>query len=383
MNLPLEPLFQPFTFKDVTLRNRFVMSAMTRCFSPGGVPDANVAAYYARRARANVGLIVTEGTGVDHPSSLGSSGSDEKDIPVMHGEAALAGWKRVVDDVHDAGGVIFPQLWHMGPMRQAGTGPHPEAPSSRPSGLWGPSGRTSLPGKYLLQVGSRTAPMSEEEIADVIAAFARSASNARSVGFDGIALHGAHGYLIDAFFWQQTNERTDAFGGDIVRRGRFASDIVRAIRAAVGPRMPILFRFSQWKIQDYDAVLVQSPQELETFLAPLVDAGVDIFDVSARILTRPAFADSPLTIAGWTRKLSGRPVMAVGGVGLTRDLMTSLEGGTGILNNLQPTLDLFLRGEFDLLGSARNLLNDPEWVNKVRAGQPFLPFDPQAYSRLY
>ncbi len=378
----LEPLFQPFALRDLRLRNRFVMSPMTRERSPAGVPGLDVAEYYRRRAQGNVGLIITEATGVDHPASLGSTGADERDIPVLHGEAALAGWRRVVDGVHAAGGVIFPQLWHMGPMRVSGTGPHPEAQSCRPSGLWGPEGRTTQPRDYLARVMPPTEPMTAQEIADVIAAYGRSAANAKAAGFDGVAVHGAHGYLIDAFLWHETNRRVDLYGGDIVCRTRFAAEVVHAIRRSVGPQFPIMFRFSQWKLQDYDAMLATTPQELQMILAPLVEAGVDIFDTSTRIFSRPAFSGSALTLAGWTRKLTGKPVMTVGGVGLTRDLLSSLTHGTGTVNNLQSVLEHFQRGEFDLVGSARSLLNDPYWVDKVRAGQPFKPFRPQAYSEL-
>lgn len=127
-----EPLFAPLSIRNVTLRNRIVMSPMTRSFSPRGVPGENVAAYYSRRAEGETGLIITEGVGIDHPSALGEAGLGEADIPEMHGAEALAGWKRVVDAVHAQGGVIFPQLWHMGVMKEAGTGAYPEAPPMRP-----------------------------------------------------------------------------------------------------------------------------------------------------------------------------------------------------------------------------------------------------------
>src|SRR3546814_852750 len=107
----VDPLFEPFNLAGLKLRNRFVMSPMTRNFSPGGIPGDNVAAYYRRRAKADVGLIVTEGIGIDHPAALGSGSMGEHDVPVLHGEAVQA-WKRVVDGVHAAGGLIVPQLWH-------------------------------------------------------------------------------------------------------------------------------------------------------------------------------------------------------------------------------------------------------------------------------
>lgn len=378
----VEPLFQPLTIRSRTLRNRIVMSPMTRTHSPGGVPGADVAAYYRRRAAAEVGLIVTEGAGIDHPSALGSGSMGEDNVPFLHGEAALAGWRRVVDAVHAEGGLIVPQLWHMGVMRLAGTGAHPEYPSSRPSGTWGPTAKAMLPPPYLEQQAQPTAPMTDSEIGDVIAAYGRGAADARATGFDGVAVHAAHGYLIDTFFWAETNHRTDRWGGDLKRRAAFGIEVVKAMRAAIGPDLPLLFRWSQWKQQDYGAQLARTPDELGELLGPLADAGVDVFDTSTRILTAPAFAGSDLTLAGWVRKLTGVTTMAVGGVGLSKDLQSSFEGGAVAVDNLAPIVDRFEAGEFDLLAVGRSLLVDPRWALKARAGQPFTSFSPQAYGIL-
>ncbi|MET0375883.1 MAG: hypothetical protein ABW128_16705, partial [Rhizorhabdus sp.] len=138
-----EPLYQPLTVRGMTVRNRIVMAPMTRGFSPGGVPGPDVAAYYARRAEGDCGLIVTEGVAVDHPTALGDAGLDEKNVPYMAGDAVLAGWRNVVDEVHAAGCKIVVQLWHQGVLRKPGTGPNPEIASVSPSGLWGPLGRQS------------------------------------------------------------------------------------------------------------------------------------------------------------------------------------------------------------------------------------------------
>ena len=133
MRQELDPLFTPFTCGSLTTANRFVMSPMTRNFSPNGVPGLGVADYYARRSQ--MGLVITEGVGPDHPAALGDGTTGGPALPLMVGDAALASWKSVVDAVHAAGGKIAPQLWHMGPIRLAGTGPHPGAASMRPSGM--------------------------------------------------------------------------------------------------------------------------------------------------------------------------------------------------------------------------------------------------------
>ena len=377
VSIDVEPLFQPLRLRGLTLSNRIVMAPMTRSFSPDGVPGADVAAYYRRRAEGGTGLLITEGVGVDHPAALGEAGLGESDLPHLYGARALAGWKQVVDGVHAAGGKVIPQLWHQGVMRAQGTGPNPQAPSIRPSGLWGPSGRmTSCEADYLEQVRAPTRPASESDIQDVIDAYARSARHARELGFDGVAIHGAHGYLIDTFLWDETNRRGDAWGGDRRARARFATEVVRAIRREAGEAMPIFFRFSQWKQQDFKARLANTPQELEEVLGPIADAGVDVFDGSVRYFDRAEFDGSPLNLSGWAKKLTGKLAMAVGGIGLDRGFYDSRrDGRAGGSDNISLLMARFQRGEFDLVAVGRALLNEPTWARKLRDGQELPPFD--------
>jgi 2,4-dienoyl-CoA reductase-like NADH-dependent reductase (Old Yellow Enzyme family) len=376
----VRPLFQPLRIRNLTVPNRIVMAPMTRSFSPGGIPGENVAAYYRRRAEGETGLIITEGVGIDHPAALGEAGLGEKDIPQMHGEAALDGWGEVVKQVHAAGGIIFPQLWHQGVMRIAGTGPHPQAASCRPSGIWGPAGRlTALNPIQVEALLPPTPAMSESDIADVISAYGRSAGYAKQLGFDGIAIHGAHGYLIDTFLWGECNQREDSWGGDLTRRSRFAAEVVKAIRAAVGEELPIVFRFSQWKQQDFRARLASTPQELEAVLGPVSDAGVDVFDASVRYFNRPEFEGSTLNLAGWARRLTGKLSMAVGGIGLDKGYYDSKRaGGSQAVHDFQPLMDRFNRSEFDLVEVGRSLLNDPQWTRKLRRGEPHVPFSEES-----
>ena len=161
----------------------------------------------------------------------------------------------------------------------------------------------------------------DEDIADVVAGFGRAASDAAAAGFDGLALHGAHGYLIDAFLWGETNRRAAPWGGDAASRTRFAVEVVKACRAAIGEDMPLIFRFSQWKQQDFRAKLAGTPQELETILCPLADAGVDLFDASVRYFNTPAFPkENELSLAGWAKKLTGKLSGAVGGIGFSKGM---------------------------------------------------------------
>ena len=156
-------LFTPVRLGNLELPNRIAMAPMTRRRSPDYTPGPDVAAYYARRARAGVGLIITEGTTVDH-----SVATISDSIPAFHGHA-LEGWKQVLAEVHAAGGKIMPQLWHLGMARDAAFAPNPDKPSVGPSGLVQPGERKSE-------------PMTEQEIADVVDAFARGAADAKALG---------------------------------------------------------------------------------------------------------------------------------------------------------------------------------------------------------
>jgi len=185
--------------------------------------------------------------------------------------------------------------------------------------------------------------MGAPDIADTIAAFARAAGAAKRLGFDAIELHGAHGYLIDQFFWEGTNLRQDGYGGGtLVQRGRFAADILKAVRAEVGPDYPVIIRLSQWKQQDYAVQMARTPQEMEAWLQPLADAGADIFHCSQRRFWEPEYAGSDLNFAGWAKKLTGKPTITVGSVGPYVGLFGTVWGimnaFRGLANMAQATL---------------------------------------------
>ncbi|WP_461111062.1 NADH:flavin oxidoreductase [Streptomyces calidiresistens] len=347
-------LFRPFSLGSLRLPNRVVMAPMTRRLSLGGVPGADVAGYYARRAAGGVGLIVTEGTYIDHPTA-----GEHADVPRFHGEDALLGWKGVVEAVHAAGGRIMPQLWHVGPARMPGAPPFPDAPVFTPSGL-GPDGTP---------IGEAGPVPTTGDIEAVVTAFAEAAATARRLGFDGVELHGAHGYLIDSFLWEGTNRRTDAYGGDPVARTRFATEVIAAVREATSPDFPVVLRISQWKAVDYTARLAHSPAELESILAPLVEAGVDAVHASTRRYWEPEFEGSRLNLAGWVKKLTGLPVISVGSVGLDEVFTTAFTGGGARPTGIEQLVERLDEDEFDLIAVGRALLTDPEWAEKIRTGR--------------
>lgn len=352
---PTDTLFRPLRIGSLALDNRIVMAPMTRTFAPGGVPTEQIAAYYRRRAEGGVGLILSEGTVVDRPQSR-----NEPAIPFFHGDAPLAGWQGVIDAVHAAGGRMGPQIWHTGSVRGQ-SGWEPEQTVESPSGL-------VAPGK------ERGATMSEADIADTVSAFARAAADAKRLGFDTVEIHGAHGYLIDQFFWSGTNRRDDRYGGETLgQRSRFAAEIVSAIRRAVGPDFPVILRVSQWKQQDYAARLAETPALMEDWLGPLVEAGVDVLHCSQRRFWEPEFpeidGENGLNFAGWAKKLTGATTISVGSVGLSGDFISAFGGEASTGVGLDRLVERMERDEFDLIAVGRALLSDADWVRKVRDGR--------------
>ena len=173
-----------------------------------------------------------------------------------------------------------------------------------------------------------------------IRAFGQAARSAERLGFDGLEIHGAHGYLLDQFFWDGTNQRADGYGGDLVARTRFAVEVIREIRSQVSPEFPVCLRFSQWKLQDYTAKLAQNPAELESFLAPLAAAGVDLFHCSQRRFWEPEFEGSRLNLAGWTRKLTGKPTVTVGSITLNEEFTRTFQSAdTAAVTGIDELLD--------------------------------------------
>lgn len=351
-----EVLFEPLQIGPMHLANRIVMAPMTRGFAVDGYVGALQVDYYRRRAEGGTGLIISEGVAVDRPA-----GRNEPYVPKFYGDA-LGGWQPVIDGVHAAGGVMAPQLWHTGSVRSATNKEwEPDGPVESPSGL--------------IQPGvARGEAMSEQAIADTIAAFAQAAADARRMGFDCVELHGAHGYLIDQFFWDGTNTRTDAWGGEtIAERSRFAAQMIRQIRIAVGPDFPIILRVSQWKQQDYKARLTHSPEEMAQWLLPLVEAGVDVLHCSQRRFWEAEFpeidGENGLNFAGWAKKLTGAVTISVGSVGLSTDMMRVFEGECAEPASLDGLIRRMEAREFDLIAVGRALIVDPDWANKVREGR--------------
>ena len=211
-------LFTPIQLGDLTLRNRIVMAPLTRMRSgENNVPTKLNATYYAQRASA--GLIISEATQV----SLQARGYDRS--PGIHSAEQIAGWRLVTDAVHQAGGVIFLQLWHAGRTSHPAIQPNHELPVA-PSAIaaeghaYVPDGRPDLVVPRALETS---------EIPGIVKQFRQGAENALAAGFDGVEIHGANGYLIDEFIEDGSNKRNDSYGGSIENRTRFLREIIEAV----------------------------------------------------------------------------------------------------------------------------------------------------------
>lgn len=347
------PLFTPFKLGRLCLRNRIAMAPMTREAAPGGVPTPEMASYYARRAEGGTGLIITEGVAPDPAGCFGAA------VPRLFGKEAVAGWCPVVEAVHAEGAAIFAQIWHVGAFSPSMIGMADSLPPGvdrlSPSGL-------AAPGRPFGRA------MRDGDIADTIRAFADAAAAARSAGFDGVEIHGAHGYLIDQFLCPETNRRDDQYGP--ASRTRFAVELVRAVRRAAGPDFPIGFRLSQWKQLDFTARLATDPSQLAALVEPLADAGVDLFHCSTRRFWEPEFDGDDRTLAAWVKALSGRPTITVGSVTLGVDFKAP--GGKALAETVVGHVARLERGIeqgwFDLVAIGRSLLANADWVRLVSNG---------------
>jgi N-ethylmaleimide reductase len=217
-----DALFEPFRLGPYLLKNRVVMSPMTRSRSPGEVPNTLNAEYYAQRA--NAGLIVVESTAVS------AEGLGWIDSPGVYTRAQIDGWRTVTDAVHARSGRIFAQLWHSGRCSHVAVQPGgeaPVAPSVVPS-----KGRSRTPLGRLEHSVPRA--LARDEIPGVVEQYRRAASNALDAGFDGVEVHAGNGYLIDQFLRDCTNQRTDDYGGSARNRARLMWEVMRAVAAECG-----------------------------------------------------------------------------------------------------------------------------------------------------
>jgi N-ethylmaleimide reductase len=335
---PVPALFTPFRIGDIALRNRIVMAPLTRNRATRGndAPNALNVEYY--RQRAGAGLIITEGTQVSQ------QGQGYVWTPGMYTAEQIAGWKAITDAVHAEGGAIVAQLWHVGRVSHVSLQPGGQAPVA-------PSARVANTKTYIesgFAAVSAPRELSLDEIPAIIGEFVTAAQNAKAAGFDGIELHGAHGYLIDQFLRDGSNTRTDAYGGSIENRVRFALEVIEAV-SKVFPKGRVGIRISP--VSPANDARDSDPQALFMHLAArLSEAGIAFIHV-VEGATREARDYLPFDYAALRKAFSGA---YIANNGFTREL----------------AIETIETGSADAIAFGRLFIANPDLVERLRRDAP-------------
>jgi len=336
-------LFDPIRIGDIDLANRIVMAPLTRNRAgPGQVPSALAVEYY--RQRASAGLIISEATQVC------PEGQGYLDTPGIHSAEQVAGWRRVTDAVHAAGGRIVAQLWHVGRISHVWLQPKGQPPVSS-------TGRRAeartLTGEGWLPV-SAPRPLRSEEMPAVVASYRHAARCAMDAGFDGVEVHGANGYLIEQFLRDSINDRTDAYGGSIENRARLLIEVMQAVVGEIGGGRTGL-RLSPVTPAN-DAAQDSNAQALYEYavqqLAPLKLAFLEVVEGS----TGGPRDFAPFDYAALRRKFAG----------------------AWMVNNgyqRQMAIDIVAGGAADLVSFGRPFIGNPDLVRRLREDRPLAAFD--------
>jgi N-ethylmaleimide reductase len=336
-------LLSPVKLGAYELPNRIVMAPLTRNRAgAGNVPHELNAVYYAQRASA--GLIITEATQIS-PQGLGYPAT-----PGIHSAEQVAGWKRVTQAVHDRGGRIFLQLWHVGRISHPSLQPNGELPVA-PSAI-APAGMAATYEGEKPFVTPRALEIAE--IAAIVEDYRRAAQNALDAGFDGVEIHGANGYLIDQFLRNGSNQRTDQYGGSIENRSRFALEVVEAVTSVwgadrVGIRLSPSGTFNSMSDSD--------PQALFSYLVSQLDRyNLAYIHIVEPRIDNGAPEGQNLT-AGFFRSVFSGPIIAAGGY-------DQALGEAAIAND-----------EADLIAYGRWYISNPDLVERFAANAELNPYD--------
>ncbi len=342
-------LFENYRLKNIQLSNRIVMAPMTRTRSKNGIMTDMNAEYYGQRA--SVGLIITEGT------SISDSSMGYLYVPGIYNAAQTESWKLVTKNIHDKGGKVFTQLWHVGRVSHISNQPNhfqPVAPSAilaKESTAWGIE--NGVEGR--VQVSEPRA-LVKGEIPEIIADYVKAARNAMQAGFDGIEIHGANGYLIDQFFNPDTNLRTDEYGGTIENRARFVLEVIDAIAAEIGADK-IGLRVSPYGTQ-HDMSIFADLQEFYHYLASEL-AKRDIAYVHLHDQGQ-LYSDHVDFIQKFRNWYQGTIIFA------------------GFLSK-EKAEELIEKGLVDLAAFGRPLISNPDFVERLLNDLPLSPGDRNTY----
>jgi 2,4-dienoyl-CoA reductase-like NADH-dependent reductase (Old Yellow Enzyme family) len=331
-------VFSTFQLKRYRLKNRLGVAAMTRMSSPGdGIPRKDVLEFLVRRATNGAAIVFTEGIVTDYESAQGYPRQGR-----LLTQRQIDAWRPVVKAIKDAGAVAIAQLFHCG--RVAWPEVNPAGRIIAPSAI-APKQKNLLTGKPYPDPDE----MSRFDIEHVVSGFVESAKGAMAAGFDGVEIHGAHGYLITQFLSATSNQRTDDYGGSVENRFRFARDIIRAVRPVVPGDRLISFRISNWGIADTEVSLFQNREEWQEMIRLLSAEPVDAISVSTYEYDAKAFGTEK-TMAGLTREVTKLPLLICGKI------------------HDRTTCEDALR-DADIALAAKSMLLNPNWVEDVRQGK--------------
>lgn len=345
----MKSLFDPVQVGNLQLSSRIVMAPLTRNRAPGAIPTPLMAEYYAQRASA--GLIISEATAITH------QGQGYADVPGLYGTEQLDGWKRVTRAVHERGGRIYCQLWHVGRVSHVDLQPQGQKPVA-------PSAIAAKTKTYLIHQGKGSfVPTSEpraldaEEIPGIVRDFRHAARNAIAAGFDGVEVHGANGYLLDQFLKSGSNHRTDDYGGPIENRARFLLEVMREVCEEVG-RERVGLRLSP--VTPANDVADDDPQQLFDYvvrqLAPLGIAYLHLIEGAT----------------GGPREVEGRPFDY--GAMLHAWRAAGAKGAWMVNNGYDRALaEKALEQGADLVAFGRLFIANPDLVQRLRTNAPFNP----------
>lgn len=354
-------LFSDFKLAGVSLRNRIAMAPLTRQMAEAdGTPTDEMVAYYARRARGGVGLIITEGTYQSDELACRTYLSQ----PGIANDKHVAGWRKVVDAVHEQGAACIAQLMHGGRVvdpRCVPAGESPLTASDTQSDGWvlytdtdEEKGLRNIEGDWPKVTFGPAKAMTVEQMEQVAQGFADGAKRAVEAGFDGVEIHGANGYLLYQFIHPTTNLRTDEYGGSAENRVRFPRMVCQKVRDAIGPDKIITLRLSQDGVDDFMGAWPDGVEDAKAIGAALADAPVDALHWSSFDYTDNRDANSAIPMSTAIRETSGKPVIVNGGIAEGYQAETALSSGAG-----------------DFVAIGRPLFAQPDWAYIVRSGMTY------------
>lgn len=350
------PLWSPIQIGSTQLANRVALAPMTRISATeDGHATERMASYYQGFARGGFGLLITEGI---YPDTAHSQGYHFQ--PGIATEEQARSWAKVVDGVHSAGARIFAQLMHAGAQSQgnrfvtSSVGPSAVAPKGAQLPFYRGEGPYPVPSAIT------TAQMTE-----VRKGFVTAALHAKQAGFDGVEIHGANGYLLDQFLTDYMNQRTDIYGGSPENRVRFAAEICRDVREAVGPDMTVGIRISQSKVSDNDHRWSGTAEEANVIFSTLGGTGVDFIHTTEYQASAPAFEDSEETLAALAKEYSGVTVIA-----------------NGKLDDPETAVTMLRDGAADVVALGKGALANRNWPHLVRNNLEFDELDPSVFAPL-